>query len=443
MSAYIVTACAVCGEAPRAGAWALFGLATLACSRFARRLGPSRGAILGLGALLTSSALGAITLPPGSPRATVYFLCVITVFTMVSTLRRACLAYAALTLLTAGCMFGLPPAHAFAPEHWFTAPLLLLGCACVIAQTTSARERNDKLAASILASEREALDAEARVNRQRVELVDNMAEHGMQNDRLLSQVAREAKLTADLVRQHDEQRDLVHAIHHDLREPLRNIVSFTQLIRRRLSEEPEAARVMDYLGFAEDGGRRMAVMLADLLSYTHDDPDERPRRLELDDVLAQVADNVRALLASAGAQLQVSSLPAVYGHQTQLIQLFQNLVSNSIKFTSADRAPRVSISQRLSSDGALVIAVEDNGIGIPADRLDSVFGLFNRAHADASYEGSGVGLALCRRIATAHEAEISVESEVGRGTCFSIAFAEYAPVAFTEEVAAPIKANHA
>jgi len=218
----------------------------------------------------------------------------------------------------------------------------------------------------------------------------------------------------------DDQKRLTNAIHHDMREPLRGIVSFSQLIQRRLSKRPEAESVKEYLGFAIDGGQRMAKMLDDLLLYSKNNHSEVPVPINLSDLVAEVQVDLYDLIERSGATIKVEALPSIVGFETQLKQLFQNLLSNALKFRQDSIPPRVIIrSAPVQSDASkFVIEIRDNGVGIPANQLDKVFGLFNRAHEGESYEGSGVGLALCRRIAIAHAATLTVASEPGIGTAF-------------------------
>ncbi len=305
-----------------------------------------------------------------------------------------------------------------------------IGYAGTVIQLTSARARYDRIRLQLVAAEAELRKEECAAQLQLDELERATAQIRAFNDRLGHQVRREALLTADLLRQREEETHLVSAIHHDLREPLRSIVSFSQLIRRRLTRVPEAKHVEEYLAFAEDGGQRMARMLSDLLSYTQGGCDDSAADVvKLEDLLDDVCDNLVDAIDRTGAEVSVGILPAVYGHQTLLVQLFQNLLANALKFAKPDVDPLIRIYQEVNEEGQLLIQVADNGIGIPANQLDKVFGLFNRAHDPSTYEGSGVGLALCKRIAISHGATLSVASEEGVGTTFSLAFSEYAPAA--------------
>lgn len=240
-------------------------------------------------------------------------------------------------------------------------------------------------------------------------------------DALTAQLLREADLMDDLRLREEDQRAAVAAIHQDLREPLRSIVSFTQLAKRRLGRYPRSETLADYLSFAEDGGRRMAAMLTDLSAYATDAHGaDAVGVVDLDGVFAEVQLNVHDAVERRGARLTAEALPSVVGQRTPLVQLFQNLVSNALKFSRPGVAPSVHLCVYRRDDGLLGIRVTDNGIGIPPNQIDKVFGLFNRAHGGDGYEGTGVGLALCRKIAIAHGGDISVTSVPGEGTTFSI-----------------------
>ena len=284
---------------------------------------------------------------------------------------------------------------------------------------------SQRLGAQIAQIGRQAADTEARerelaAQRRQLEELNVSLERSGRHLRL--NAAERERQTAQYARELSDQQGITHAIHHDLREPLRNIVSFTQLIERRLGAHPEGAQVTDYLRYATDGGQRIARMLADLLRYTR--REEEPFvAVDLARLAAEVAADLEDSLHRNGGVVEIApGLPAVMGYETQLRQLLQNLIANALKFRRAGVAPRVALGPTAPDDGARAgFTVADNGIGIPADRLAEVFGLFNRVHGTEGYEGSGVGLALCRRIALAHGAEIGVTSEVGVGSVFAVA----------------------
>jgi len=257
---------------------------------------------------------------------------------------------------------------------------------------------------------------------------DSIQERTLQ---LEAQLLRAQERMKELLRKRGYERDLVTAIHHDLREPLRSIVSFTQLIKRSVVTESSPVSITEYLSFAENGGQRMSQMLTDIVSYAQEGNSEELRSVDLNEVLISVKSNLAAQIERTGAVLEFSPLPKIYGYSTQLIQLFQNLITNSIKFSRPGVRASVRIECQWNDEQdpmTFSIQVIDNGIGIEAHRADKVFGLFTKYHDESvnskakKIEGSGVGLALCRRIALTHQGELTLQSLVGEGTTFSLTF---------------------
>ncbi len=216
----------------------------------------------------------------------------------------------------------------------------------------------------------------------------------------------------------EARSQVARAASSDLKQPLRNITSFMQLITRRLERDGLAEEVREYLNFVSDGASRMNGMVDDLLRYSADPDSVELSEVDTAQTLSVISNNLRDLLAREGGSLQVApSMPVVLGQPTQVLQLFQNLISNGIKFRSPDRAPACRISFDMQ-EGMVRFGVHDNGIGIPANRLGDVFGLFTRLHERGMYEGTGIGLATCRRIVIAAGGEIWAESVEGEGTSF-------------------------
>ena len=244
-----------------------------------------------------------------------------------------------------------------------------------------------------------------------------------EREALLARASADATLADELARQLAHDEAMAAGMHQYLSEPLRNVVSFTQLIKRRLERDAAAAAgVTEYFGYVEDGARRMSRMLTDLQAYAQPDRYREPEMVDLSELLAELRLDLEAALVQTGGTLEVGTLPEVMGHRTQLVQLFQNLISNALKFGRDGVPVRVRVVGSVGPAGEPVVEVLDNGLGIPANQLDKVFGLFNRAHAHMSREGSGVGLALCQRIAVAHAAELTVTSVEGEGSRFRIVF---------------------
>lgn len=230
-----------------------------------------------------------------------------------------------------------------------------------------------------------------------------------------------AKKTRIIERSNAELAQFAYVVSHDLRQPLRTISSFLTLIERRLGSEI-TEELREFIGFAVDGAMRMDRLIVDLLNYSRIGRQGAPfEELDLGSVLAEAMANLGTVIVEAQAGISVpDQLPQVQGCRTELARLFQNLLANAIKYASPNRPPQVVVDCRDDGENWL-LSVRDNGIGIPADSLERVFGLFQRLNAPDQTEGTGIGLAVCRKIAERHRGRIWVESEIGTGSTFFVA----------------------
>ena len=259
---------------------------------------------------------------------------------------------------------------------------------------------------------------EARLRETSAQLTEQHARLETTAEALRATAARNAPQVEALRLAYEEQAQIAQAASSGLREPLRNINAFVQLIRRRLQRLGAAEGAGEYLDFVTDGAARMNGMVDDLLRYSESAEQTATESVDTSDVLRAIRDNLADLLHREGASLHFpADLPAVLGHRTQVLQLFQNLISNGVKFKRPGVAPRCEVACEMR-DGVAGFSVSDNGIGIPANRLADVFGLFTRLHERGAYEGTGIGLATCRRIVLAAGGEIWAESVEGEGTTF-------------------------
>ena len=208
-----------------------------------------------------------------------------------------------------------------------------------------------------------------------------------------------------------------YAASHDLQEPVRTLVSFSSFLRDDLGDElsPEAATDLQHITKA---ARRMQCLVKDLLALSRASRSAlQMSQVALEDCLSDSLDALRERVKETGARVEQEQLPVVSGDRRLLTQLFQNLLSNAMKFQSGEEAPAITIAAR-QQDSMWLVDVKDNGIGIEQEYADQIFAPFKRLHGLGDYEGSGVGLAICKRAVERHGGRISVESEPGDGSCF-------------------------
>lgn len=221
-----------------------------------------------------------------------------------------------------------------------------------------------------------------------------------------------------------ELEQFAYAASHDLKEPLRMVGSYTQLIKRRLGPQMEGATV-EYMGFVTDGVSRMERMLNDLLEYSklgRGGPD-RFKDVDMNESLMIVINNLMPMMVDTDAAIYANQLPVVKASSIEMVQVFQNLIANSIKFRKKDESPVIQIDYQ-AKDGQHHFTLCDNGIGIPDISRQNVFNIFERLHSHQAYEGSGIGLATCKKIITNMGGNIYVAPPTCNGTTFVLHFPE-------------------
>lgn len=221
---------------------------------------------------------------------------------------------------------------------------------------------------------------------------------------------------AELARSNAELEQFAYVASHDLQEPLRMVASYVGLLERRYRGRLDAD-ADDFIEFAVDGARRMQALLNGLLDLSRVGTRGRePEPTESDAALRDALINLEQAIGEARAQVSHEPLPPVLGDRVQLTQLFQNLVSNAVKFNTSDR-PQVAVTANRT--GTLwEFAVADNGIGIDPAHFDRIFQVFQRLHTRDTFEGTGIGLSVCRKIVERHGGTIWPESVKGQGTTF-------------------------
>jgi chemotaxis family two-component system sensor kinase Cph1 len=233
---------------------------------------------------------------------------------------------------------------------------------------------------------------------------------------VLRQAEELAQLAADLERSNAELKKFAYVASHDLQEPLNQVANYVQLLEMRYhSELDEDAK--EFITFAVEGVSLMQTLIDDVLAYSK--VDMQGVEFELTAVekpLNKALNNLRTRIAESGAVITHDSLPTVMGDSTQLMQLFQNLIGNAIKFRSQE-PPEIHIGAARLED-AWLFSVRDNGIGIDPRFAERIFVIFQRLHARDEYPGTGMGLAICKKIVECHRGRIWVESELGCGATF-------------------------
>jgi PAS domain S-box-containing protein len=223
---------------------------------------------------------------------------------------------------------------------------------------------------------------------------------------------------AELARSNSELEQFAHAASHDLQEPLRTVVGAIQVLAEDHSERlsPDASQ---WLGFARDAAKRMQLLLNALLDYARFGGQRKPFELVNCLAIYQAAvTSLKAAIEDSAAELTNDPLPTVIGDSGQLMQLFQNLLANAIKFKAQGRAPRIHVSVE-QQDREWRVAIRDNGIGIDPKHFARIFVLFSRLHTPRQYPGTGIGLAISKKIVERHGGRIWVESAPGEGATFN------------------------
>jgi PAS domain S-box-containing protein len=229
----------------------------------------------------------------------------------------------------------------------------------------------------------------------------------------------EAALKETLEQLRVSNRDLeqfAYIASHDLQEPLRMVANYMQLLERRYKEKLDQD-AKDFIGYAVDGAVRMQQLIDSLLEYSRLQTRKKPfETVELDKVIRRVLHDLEGRILDAGAQMTIDPLPQVVGDAIQLGLVFQNFISNALKFRG-EASPEIHIAVEESSNH-WKITVHDNGIGIEPEHYEKIFKIFQRLHSRADYPGTGIGLTICRRIIERHGGETGVESVLGKGSTF-------------------------
>ena len=241
-----------------------------------------------------------------------------------------------------------------------------------------------------------------------------------------TELSASKKIAGELSQANEELEQFAYAASHDLQEPIRTLVSFSTLLRDDVGDDlsPEAATDLEHITVA---ARRMQRLVVDLLALSRAGrSDLEPAEVALEDCLKDSLDALRERVKETGARVEQMHLPVVSGDRGLLTQLFQNLLGNAMKFRRGNEPPAITVTAR-RQDAEWLVEVKDNGIGIQQEYASQIFAPFKRLHGMADYEGSGVGLAICKRAVERHGGRIWVESTPGDGSRFQFTLPAHRP----------------
>lgn len=312
------------------------------------------------------------------------------------------------------------------PVNLITPPLLLsrAGTERLIEATISPIKDNTYTLSGVVVVFRDITErrqAELALQKAKAELETRVAERTVELSKANAQLQLEL---TERKRVNAELEQFAYVASHDLREPLRKIKSFTELLERRYKSQLDE-NADKYINYIVDGVTRMQMLVTDLLTYSRTGRSElRLEPIDLNKVLQQVIDDLEVAIQDGGAIITYDPLPTLVVDASQIAQLLQNLIGNAIKFRSQN-PPSVHIRAKKVNPG-WVFEVRDNGIGIEPEHAERIFLIFQRLHTRSEYPGSGIGLAICKRVVERHGGWIWVESESGKGSVFYFIIPEVA-----------------
>jgi PAS domain S-box-containing protein len=227
------------------------------------------------------------------------------------------------------------------------------------------------------------------------------------------------KVIEDLKRSNEELQQFAYVTSHDLQEPLRTIASFTQLLERRYKGKLDLD-ADEFIGYIVDATKRMQTLINDLLNYSRVRvTGDNFKLIDTEEIIHQTLSNLKALIKENSAVITHDPLPRVMADPGQLLQLFQNLIGNAIKFRKPEIPPKIHVSARKNEkNNEYVFSVQDNGIGMDPQYAKRIFTIFQRLHTQDEYAGTGIGLAVSKKVVEMHGGRIWVESKPGKGSVF-------------------------
>lgn len=253
-----------------------------------------------------------------------------------------------------------------------------------------------------------------------VAVILDVTERRKQEEKLRKLNRQLNRRAQELALSNAELEQFAYVASHDLQEPLRMVTSFLDRLEQKYADELDD-KAKQYIHFATDGARRMRITILDLLEFSRIDRhnDEELKKIDLNLLLDEAIHLCESSIEENQAVINMSDLPEVYGWPEPLRQVFMNLISNAIKYRNPESTPVINIRSSMTNE-QVVISVEDNGIGIESRYFKKIFLIFQRLHQRDAYPGTGIGLAICKKIVERHGGEIWLTSEIGKGTTFFV-----------------------
>jgi light-regulated signal transduction histidine kinase (bacteriophytochrome) len=264
----------------------------------------------------------------------------------------------------------------------------------------------------VKAINRQKINLQQQVNAQTLQLLKST-----EDEQKVRKEAEQANI--DLERKNRELEQFAYVASHDLQEPLRTTSSFAELLQQQYQGKLDE-KADKYLSFITQSSDRMKVLIKDLLDYSRIGRKKEKERVDCNLILQEVLDDLEVTIKETQAKINSELLPVFNGYATEIKQLFQNLIINAIKFRKKNSCPEIKISA-IKNNGHWEFACSDNGIGIEKEHRERIFVIFQRLHTRTEYEGSGIGLAHCKKIVELHGGRIWIESEPDEGSTFYFA----------------------
>lgn len=285
----------------------------------------------------------------------------------------------------------------------------IIGASCIARDISEIKKTEKELQRYRENLEEQVNERTEELENTNLKLKNMVLEHAKTEEKL-------SELVDELKRSNNELEQFAYIASHDLQEPLRMVSSFTQLLERKYKDKLDED-AQEYIRFAVDGAKRMQTLINDLLTYSRVTTHGKEFvKIDLNDIMKRALFNLEIAIKENDAIIEVDELPEIYADGFQMVQLFQNLIGNAIKYRSKE-PPHVCITAQ-KDDGDWVFKVSDNGIGIAHKYYERIFTIFQRLHEIHVYTGTGVGLAICKKIVERHGGFIWVDSDYGKGSTF-------------------------